>query len=274
MFDVLSTPQTPWKGRLLLQHAYEGARRLGLNVQLIERGPVREGAWVVLYGLGASERIGYANSGRLIAFDAGYWDRKLPVDRRSYRVAINGFHSPDALLRVPCAGADRWLRSGLQCAESGGNLSGPILLVGNGPKTSRALAMGWTAEKSRDLRRVFPGRNILYRPKPRRSLEGGIDHDGIETGSIEGALAKASLVVCRHSNVAVDACRAGVPVICEDGAAAAIYPKSLRHGEQQQPTYAQRIDFLERLAWWQWSPIECRDGGFWPWLQGALAAFQ
>jgi hypothetical protein len=272
IFDVLATPQTPWKGRLLLEHVYQGARRHGINCRLVNGGAIRDDAWLILYGLGAPERIGYATRDRLIAFDAGYWNRKLAPDRRSYRVSVNGFHCPEAIARVPCAGPERWASSGLTCALSGGNASGPILLAGNGPKTSRAIAPGWTAAKSREIRRIFNGRKILYRPKPKRPVEGGVDHDGVSSGSIDDAMKGVSLVVCRHSNVAIDACRAGVPVICDDGAAAAIYPKSLRHGEEQQPSYAQRIDFLQRLAWWQWSPIECRDGRFWPWMLDAIAA--
>ena len=38
------------------------------------------------------------------------------------------------------------------------------------------------------------------------------------TGTIADVLNGCSVVVCRHSNVAVDACIAGVPVECEGGA--------------------------------------------------------
>jgi hypothetical protein len=240
---------------------------------LVTDGAVREDALIALYGLGAPERIGYADCGRLIAFDAGYWNRKLAPDRRSYRVSVNGFHCPKTVAQVPCAGVERLSSAGIQCNADRIYPNGPILLVGNGPKSVATFAGGWTAAKSREIRRLFPGRKILYRPKPKRPLEPGIDHDGIANGGIEDVLQRVSLVVCRHSNVAVDACRAGVPVVCDDGAAASIYPKSLRHWEQQ-PSYAERLDFLQRLAWWQWSPVECRDGGFWPWMLGALAAIR
>lgn len=270
--DVLCTPRTPWKGQLLLRCVHEGAARHGLDVRLVgDDSQIRVGAWIVLYGLGAPERIGYADCGRLIAFDAGYWNRKLSPERRSYRVSVNGFHSPAAVSAVPCAGAERLAQSAIGCGPDQPDAGDPILLVGNGPKSVATFAGGWTAAKSRELRQTFPARKILYRPKPKRPIEPGIDHDGIANGAIEDVLKRVSLVVCRHSNVAVDACRAGVPVVCDDGAAAAIYPNSLRNWEQQ-PSHAVRIDFLQRLAWWQWSPIECRDGGFWPWMLGALAA--
>jgi hypothetical protein len=44
---------------------------------------------------------------------------------------------------------------------------------------------------------------------------------------IEHVLAGASLVVTWHSNVAVDAIRLGIPVICREGAAAAVCPSEL-----------------------------------------------
>lgn len=272
-FDILCTPLTPRKGQTLLRHIHEGAARRGIDARIISGGEVREGAWIMLYGLGGPDRIRHANCGRLIAFDAGYWDRKLSPETRKYRVSMNGFHCPEAIQRVPCAGKHRWSAADLDCAAAGGKADGPIMLVGNGPKSVAIGARGWTAEKSREVRRLFPGRRILYRPKPKRPPEPSVDHDAVSSESIDAALLGVSLVVCRHSNVAVDACRAGVPAVCDDGAAASIYPRSLRNWERQ-PSHAQRIDFLERIAWWQWSPVECRDGGFWPWMLGALDALR
>jgi hypothetical protein len=72
-------------------------------------------------------------------------------------------------------------------------------------------------------------------------------------GDIKDVLRGCSLVVCRHSNVAIDACVAGVPVDCEGGAALALY------AEHPQPTREHRVQFLQRLSWWQWRPSEARD---------------
>jgi hypothetical protein len=81
----------------------------------------------------------------------------------------------------------------------------------------------------------------------------------METGDLVPMLKKAGLVVCRHSNVAVDACRVGAPVVTQDGAAASIYPRRLSK-YQEQPSQEVRQEFLERLAWWQWSVDEVRSG--------------
>jgi hypothetical protein len=223
-----------------------------------------------LYGLGGPDRLPVAHNhllqgGRYVAFDIGYWHRE--VERRKFRVSINGFHSPQLVMRTR-NDPSRWNQSGLQVTKSG-NPDGPILLIGNAPKSNAVGANGWSKAKAREIRAALPGRHVLYRPKPKRPMEAGVDCDGISDGPIEGALANASLVVCRHSNVAVDACRMGVPVVCEDGAAAAIYPQELKDYERQPPSDV-RMEFLHRLAWWQWTAAECQRPLFWEWLEEAL----
>lgn len=224
---------------------------------------------LVLYGLGGANRHQVAmdhlrSGGRLVALDVGYWGRT--GGQRKYRVAIDGFHSPQYVMRGPDPGGARFLQSGLK-VHRGQSGDGPIMLVGNAPKSNRVGAQGWSAEKSRELRLAFPGTEILYRPKPKRPIEPGVDHDGVIEGPIDDALGRVSLVVCRHSNVAVDACRLGVPVVCDDGAAAAIYPRQLSDF-RNQPSYDTRVQFLQRLAWWQWSAGEA--GKFWMWLERTL----
>jgi hypothetical protein len=238
----------------------------GFDAVLTEQS-VRDDSILVLCGLGGSDRIIHANRRGLIAFDAGYWDRKLNLDHRKYRVSFNGFHSPQYVMRGESPPEDRMLASGIKAAEVGGKPSGPVMLVGNAPKSNRIGAEGWSAAMAERIREAFPDRKILYRHKPKRPAEYGVKHDAISHGPIEDALRCVSLVVCRHSNVAVDACRMGVPVVCEDGAAAAIYPRSLAdHGSQ--PTFNTRREFLARLAWWQWSRQECESGEFWTWAKG------
>lgn len=249
----------------LVTSLFEGAIGAGIDSRWLAGHP-RPDAYVVLYGLGAPDRVHFATRDRLIAFDAGYWDRH--GDDRRFRVSLGGFHCPTRIMRGEQPDAKRWNESGLEIRE-GGNPSGPILLVGNGPKSNAVGASGWAARKSIELKRAFPDRRVLYRPKPKRPLEPGVRHDGVAVGLIDEVLQGVSLVVCRHSNVAVDACRTGVPVVCDDGAAAAIYPRTLEQWHEQ-PNQATREAFLHRLAWWQWTQQECRDGSFWRWMRGQL----
>lgn len=266
--DCLVTPYTRAKGRQLVQAVHDGAIKAGLDSRIVQDSKTRKGALVVLYGLGGSDRIQYAGRPNVISLDAGYWDRKLDLQVRKYRVSVGGFHCPDLIFRGPNPGPDRWNESGLTIAESGGDPNGPILLVGNGPKSNRIGAASWCAEMSRNLREWFPGKTIWYRPKPKRAHDQGVDYDALaEKQDIDKVLAQCSLVVCRHSNVAIDAARCGVRVACDDGAAASVY------GHTQElwictvePSYELRCEFLHRLAWWQWSIVEIRAGLFWPWM--------
>jgi hypothetical protein len=179
-----------------------------------------------------------------------------------FRVSIGGFH-PKNVMEGMFHGKHRWERAGLTITQA--KCKGTIMLVGNGPKSVAVGADRWSLKKSRELKEVFPDRRVSYRPKPNRPNERSVLCDEISRGTIEQALARTSLVVCRHSNVAVDACRMGVPVVCDDGAAAAIYPKLLAD-YQNQPDALTRLEFLQRLAWWQWTPTEIESGEAWKWL--------
>jgi hypothetical protein len=138
--------------------------------------------------------------------------------------------------------------------------AGPIMLVGLGPKSCVAYGyapMAWEQRQLDALRARFPGREILWRPKGDKAtpLRGTTLRHGMP---IAQALQGCGLVVCRHSNVAVDACIAGVPVECEDGAALALY-----HGNPE-PTREQRARFLQRLSWFNWGFNEA--GPCWNWI--------
>jgi hypothetical protein len=118
------------------------------------------------------------------------------------------------------------------------------------------------------IRKAYPNRRVVYRPKPNNEAPLGIDCEQISSGPIEEVLRGAFLVVCRHSNVAVDACIAGIPVVCEGGAASAIYGNDLT--APRTVSREDRARFLQRLAWWQWSRSQIQHGEFWLWLEAAL----
>ena len=261
--DILLNGHTNAKARPLLNALFDAAASLGYDVLMGDHGDMRKGAWRVVYGLGGADRTQYVGYPGLIAFDLAYWDRK--GDNRKFRVSIGGgYHCPGRIMLGGDPGPQRWNQAGLN-VRNGGNPKGPVLLVGNGPKSNAVGASGWAARKSEELKKL--GHTVWYRPKPGRSQEPGVRFDAIADGLIDDVLGRVSLVVCRHSNVAVDACRLGVPVVCDDGAAAAIYPSRLEDW-QQQPDEAIRREFLHRLAWWQWAPTEAMQ--FWQWIKGRM----
>lgn len=275
MFEILNAGDSPTRGRELVKALYRGAKRAGVQACLVDHYSGRTQNTLMLYGFGGRDRFPHATAhvaagGRLVVWDAGYWERTLDVMDRKYRVSIDWPHPAHLVMKGADPGSARWDEANLPTEELA-NDAGPIILVGNAPKSNRIGAEGWTEGMGRELRRIFPGRKLLYRPKPKRPLERDVPRDGIAEGPIRDVLKGAALVVCRHSNVAVDACRAGVPVVCEDGAAAAIYPKMLLH-YRAQPSPQTRAEFLRRLAWWQWSPRECEAGAVWPWLLQQMGA--
>lgn len=191
----------------------------------------------------------HRKSGRhCIGLDLGYWNRKSPDPLgHSMRITIDEDH-PQKLIRPEPP--ERFDNDKIRLREDY-RANGPVILVGLGIKTARALgysALQWERSKFLQIRAQYPLSRILFRPK--RSSDGSIRGVMTVAGEIESVLKGASLVVCRHSNVAVDACIAGIPVICEDGAAFALYENN------PNPSRAERLEFLRSLAHWQYKPAE------------------
>jgi hypothetical protein len=258
VYHVLITKKTAAKAKRFLGALISAGIERGLT---ITRGDeYAECDVLILYGLGGADRINIAAQHQargktFVAWDLGYWDR-FTHDRK-YRLAFNSNH-PHDVMRGPVS--PERIRM-----HSVSNPNGPILLIGHGRKSNAVWADGWVVEKLSELRRVFPGKQIVYRPKPINPLE--VHTLPISYGAIDDALVGVSLVVCRHSNVAVDACRLGVPVVCDAGAAAEIYPQTLsdRHNQPSEDT---RRAFLQRLALWQYSANEADQA--WDFIQGKI----
>ncbi len=216
------------------------------------------GGLLVLYGSGAPDRREAIeqHKGNWIAFDLGYWDR-----HGSFRVSVNAEHPTPELMR------DYGERPCPFTLREDSDPNGHILLIGMGRK-SRIWHHGYEQEMLRRARDAYPGKRIVYRPKPNNEAPPGIDCPHSRGGPIEQDLLGASLVVCNHSNVAIDACIAGVPVVCDGGAAQALYGNDISN--PRTVSREQRMQFLQRLTWWQWSSSQIRHGEFWPWLEAVL----
>lgn len=269
-YGFLVTEQTPPRGRRLIRTLQDAAKSAGLSVVGMNR--LEPCKTLVAYGVGApatlkAAREHAAKGGRLMLWDAGYWERTLGLDERKYRVSLDYVHPQAYVMLGPRPNAERLKQSRIEARDER-RKSGCILLVGSSPKSVRAWGGGWSAAQVKTLRSMFPGEQIVYRPKPKRPPENGVKCDDMARGKIEVELSRARLVVCKHSNVAVDACRYGVPAVCEDGAAAAIYPRLSEY--KNQPDKNTRQEFLERLAYWQWSQDEIRAGAFWKWYESLL----
>lgn len=200
---------------------------------------------LVLFGVGAPERAlardKQVRSGRhCILWDIGYFGA---AKTEGYlRVSIDHDHPQAWLDRTP-NDSSRFQRQRIQLSEvSDGN--GHIVLVGLGRKSRSYLGcQNWERDKLAELRRRFPGRRVVYRPKPNQPRL-DLDCEVMAEVPIGNVLRGAALVATRHSNVAIDAAIAGVPFECEDGAAQWLAERSF--------TPTNRLDFLRRLAWWNW----------------------
>lgn len=216
---------------------------------------------LMMYGAGLeSRRVALekhlGNGGRAVIWDLGYWERDDHM-----RLAIDGLHPTAQHLALAPASGSRFTFKLREDADP----AGPILLIGLGIKSAalyKVNPMEWERKKAKELQQRFPGRKIKWRPKGTLYAE----IQGTELcrgGTIEEALKGCSLVVCRHSNVGVDACIAGVPVETEDGATLALYKGN------PNPTAEQRTEFLRRLGYWNWKPSEAPD--IWQWIERAVA---
>ena len=218
--------------------------------------------WLVLFGVGAAvhDQARHAQikrGGRVLSWDLGYFGRAKVTG--FLRASIDRDHPQHLLDRTP-TDPTRWERHGISLRQDA-DPNGFILLVGLGAKSRKYLhASDWEQRTFNSLRTRFPGRTVLHRPKPGHEYPRLHCERDIDT-PINVLLRRCSLVVCRHSNVAVDAAIGGVPFETQDGAAAWLASRPF--------TPEHRLDFLRRLAWWQWQATESEAA--WSFLKGLQA---
>lgn len=190
--------------------------------------------------------------------DLGYWARKT-----HYRICV-GDWSPH---RYVSAGlpVSRLAALGVEIKtwQHGGD---KVLLLGAQGKSMREHGyryMQWETATAKRLLQL--GLSVVYRPKPTDPEKAPMNLPGVgyDDGPLGEALATAKLVVAHHSNAAIDALVAGVPVHCETGVAAAFSvpiraEPELREGREQ---------FLADVAWLQWTLAEMRSGAAWAHLK-------
>lgn len=255
--EVLISGDESSQGKVAMECAAVGADLAGFEV-VVTRLYRGKSDWLCLYGPGHAHRnlnrMAHVASGRRVAcWDIGYLSRKSYV-----RVAIDHNHPQRLFDKTPNDGS-RWDVHNI-ALRNDYDPNGHIVVAGMGPKSRAHLGLyDWELKALRDAQARFPNKRVLYRPKPQGSRDPQIDWLSDGHSPIEDVLRGASLAVCRHSNVAIDACIAGIPVECEDGAARWLYSKG------SKPDAAARLDFLHRLAYWQWRPNEMREA--WKFLQ-------
>lgn len=225
--------------------------------------------WLVFWGPGDPQRAAVmrahvANGGRAIALDLAYWKRAT-----HFRVSIDAAH-PQAWVMRQDWPATRF-EDGPPPVESRWNPKGPVIVAGIGSKAhvqyGNATIFAWERAQIAACRERWD-RPVFYRRKLPTGPALAEVPPAPYTYPIERALQGASLVITWHSNVAVDAIRMGIPVVCRDGAAAAVCPSEVSTDLQPLDDGVRRR-FLCNLAWFQWASWEHR--AMWAWLRELLA---
>lgn len=255
--EILTDPKMANRGAQMLD-AMIAACPFECHVGQVWRG---KGDMLMVYGTGHPVRRPWWTAnlkmGRIgVGWDLGYWKR----DERTMRLTINDDHPPRLIRPEDPA---RWDAEGIELRNDY-RPDGHILVVGMSRKATKIhgmVAWTWELDRARHYQKRYPTRQVFFRPK--RDTDPTLPGFRTMRGDIVDALRGASLVVCRHSNVAVDACIAGVPVHCEDGAALALYK------DNPNPTPAQRLEFLRSLAHWQYRPDEAAQA--WTYIRNRLS---
>ena len=255
-----------------LNAVQSGASAAGRSVATVSE-PSGKARIIVVWGAGHPDTRAtmdkvIAAGGHVVAWDSGYWQRGSHL-----RCSINAVH-PQAVVMARTMPPERFDRLGIALRREW-NPEGPIVLGGLGWKSARMYGepVGqWERETAKAIRARFPDREIHFRPKtgPQncRQAPGCTIRAG---GPIETVLKGASLVVVRHSNVAIDAIVAGVPVVAMGGAASAVCPTRLEDAGGPLSDDV-RLQFLRNLAFFNWSLGEIREASTWETIEGFIPA--
>lgn len=195
---------------------------------------------------------------KFIYADLGYWKRD-----QYYRLGV-GSWSPEGYVsaNLPRSRFDAlgleikpWRRDGNE-----------IVIAGCSPKSAAEHGFAYMQWEKRAIRELSAlGRPLMYRPKPTDKAAKPIPGVGYDTRPIADAVGSAWAWVTHHSNSAVDALVAGVPVHCVTGAASVMSTPLEQIGAP--PLREGREQFLADVAWLQWTLDEMRSGACWAHLK-------
>ena len=253
-------------GRSMVVPSADGSWRAGLRPKITPQYG-GECLWLSMSGVGHplynAARNKHIESGRPVAlWDMGYLGKSKNLADCYVRVSINTDHPTHAAMDLTDPNPSRWEKLCFEIDGPGSSYDpdGHVLVLGMGPKFHDYMGEhSWEIDALQKAAKRFPGRRIVYRPKPRSKTKSGerldtVDwEDRSEWVTLKKALSGASLMITRHSNAAVEACVLGIPVECDGGAAHWLYHRN------PNPSESERLDFLYRLAWWQWQFREMGD---------------
>jgi hypothetical protein len=234
-------------------------RRLGWNVEQVS-SPIQAQPDLVA-GYGWRHIMAEAWSkwpDRLLHVDGAFWNRNTHVklalgDRWSALVD----HDYDDQRLQAC-------RVAVSASRPAGTR---VLLCGMSAKASTSFGLEpeqWERAAADRLRAA--GAKVLYRPKPRwcgaRPISGCAFEDWSRV-TVAQSFAKVDAVATHHSNAAIEAVAAGLPIYTETGIARALsvarledLPGAAAHDRET------RVRFVRQVAWHQWTLAEISSGAW------------
>jgi hypothetical protein len=250
----------------LAQAMAAGARAIGLTAAAVEGFDSPAGDVGIAYGWGRPELFDayQAQGGHFAYLDLGWWGRKPKTN------VLGGFHKIAIDAREPTAyfrgnfATDRFATHGLTAAPwraSGSH----VLLAGMSAKSAKTRGFQpqeWEMATIEAIRAVTD-RPIVYRPKPSWAEATPIPGTIFSFPDIplEVALRDCWAAVTLHSNVAVDALLAGIPVNVAEGVARDFSTPLVHIETPRRPD--DREQLMADIAYCQWLPAEMASGAAW-----------
>lgn len=257
------------RSMMLCRAMAQGAEREGYYVRQQDFTKYRRPDADIAVFYGAKDSLAdvlrdYPAAGRHTIFmDLAYWGRQFKGLQEYHKVVVNGRHPtayfqkvkhPDDRVKVFGLRPKRWTHGR------------HILLCGMSKKGSISFGyqpQEWERAAIAEIRK-HSQRSIIYRPKPscRESPAIAGVRFSPPTQKLSSVLTNCHAVVTRHSNTAVDALLAGVPVFCWDGVGQPMGLQDLSRIED--PIYPEgRDQWLADVAYCQWTLEEMLNGTVW-----------
>ena len=242
--------------RVIAEAMCEGIGRCGDKPFMVDLRTPRQADAAVMYGWRYREVL--KRYRQFVYADLGYWNRES-----FYRVSVNAW-SPDAYVKAGLS-SERFDALGLRLKpwRSEGD---EIIVAGSTRKAATDHGLGYQEWEQKAIDRLQGcGKRIVYRPKPTDMEATKLIGAEFDRRPISEAMRNAWAWVTHHSNSAIDALLAGVPVHCETGAAKAF---SVPIEQIASPDLLPgRAQFLSDVAWLQWTLDEMRSGACWAHLK-------
>lgn len=207
--------------------------------------------WLIIFGWGASVhqqaiRAHRAKGKPVLILDYGYFNNN---NKERVRFSVNDLF-PDKQLQF--AEDDTRFKKFCSGIKDVHKKDGPILLIELTPKSIIGFHYpnnyNWEEQQVTKIKAAYPKHKIIFRPKrvTGKHVSGTVK---VHQGDIQQLLNGASLAVMHHSNVAIDCALSGIPCVTQKGIGAGCYPSTITG---QQPSYEQRLKFLQQVSWFTW----------------------